>query len=166
MASADEKQFGNLNYQQIKEKEDAMKNTNSLKNERKSVDTFKSYLKSINVEDTNFFVFTESELDKHLATFWWNARTNKGEKYKASSLDTLCHGLKRALKEYGQEFDITDKKSLSFQGNCKAFKSAMKDLKQSGKGHVSHPPEIMPTGKFLFILCNIQLTYIQSNKYL
>ena len=73
----------------IKQKTIDQKNSNSLKNEKKSVDAFKAYLKEIGVENNDFFVYTEDELDRHLATFWWNARTKKGEKYKASSLETL-----------------------------------------------------------------------------
>ena len=76
--------FGTLNIEEINEKELQFKNNNSLKNEKKAVDAFKAYLEQINVENTDFFVFNEEELDGHLATFWWNARTKTGEKYKAS----------------------------------------------------------------------------------
>ena len=98
-----------------------------------------------------------------MATFWWNARTQKGEKYKASSLETLRHGLKRALKSFGHEYDITDKKCLSFAKSQKAFDTAKKDLKQCGKGHVVHRAEIAPAGKFtllfLFKLIDIDLKH-------
>ena len=75
--------------------------------------------------NTDFFTYTEDELDEHLATFYWNARTKKGEKYKAGNLDTLRHGLKRALKNYGHEFDITDDKNVGFSKSNKAFKSVV-----------------------------------------
>ena len=98
MASGQSERFGTLNLEEIEVKQDELKNINSLKNDKKAVETFKCYLKSINVDNADFFTFTEEELDGHLATFWWNARTQKGEKYKASSLEILRHGLKRALK--------------------------------------------------------------------
>ena len=107
------------------------------------MDAFKLYLEHLGLKDTDFFKFTKPELDKHLATFWWNACTQKGKKYKANSLDTLRHELKRAINAYGHEFDITDKKCMSFTKSQKAFETAKKDLKQSGKGHA----EIAPAGK-------------------
>ena len=89
MVSGQGARFGNLNITEIEQKEDELRNINSIKNEKKAVETFKSYLKSINIENTDFFTYTEEELDGHLATFWWNVRTQKGDKYKASSLETL-----------------------------------------------------------------------------
>ena len=125
--------FGTMNIAEINEKEHELKNSNSLKNEKKAVDAFKAYLEQIDAESTDFFVFNEDELDGHLATFWWNARTKKGDKYKASSLETIRHGLKRALQNYGHAYNITDKKSASFQKSIKAFETAKKDLKQTEK---------------------------------
>ena len=74
-----------MNLQEVKEKEAQLKNASSLKNEKKSVEAFKAYLREIKVENTDFFSYTEVELDQHLSTFWWNAQTKKGEKYKSTS---------------------------------------------------------------------------------
>ena len=73
MASAQQTCFTNLNFEEVEEKEDEFKNINSLKNEKKAVDAFKLYLEHLGLKDTDFFKFTKLELDKHLATFWWNA---------------------------------------------------------------------------------------------
>ena len=155
MASAEKSRFGSMNIAEIRQKESELKNINSLKNEKKSVEAFKAYLVQIGQEDTDFFNFTEQELDMHLATFWWNARTKKGEKYKTSSLETIRHGIKRALQSFGHEFDITDPKSASFQESIKSFRNVMKQLKKEGKGYVEHRTEIKPTGKAKSVLFRI-----------
>ena len=64
-------------------------------------------------------------------------------------LKLFRHGIKRALKNYGHLYDITDKKSTSFSKSIKAFESAMKDLKQCGKGYVTHKKEIEPRGSYI-----------------
>ena len=87
MASVNSR-FGTLNLSEINQREEELKNINSLKNEKKATEALKAYLETQNVQNTDFFMYTEDELDEHLATFWWNARTKKGEKCKAGSLDT------------------------------------------------------------------------------
>ena len=130
MASAPKQRFGNLNIEEVRDKEDEFRNPNSAKNEKKAIEAFKCYLRQIEAKTgDDFFTFTEQELDEYLATFYWNARTKKGDKYKASSLETLRYALYRALKNYGHAFDITDKKSASFQTSIKAFETVMKDSK-------------------------------------
>ena len=142
--------FGTLNICEIKQKEEDLHNSNTAKNERKSVEAFKAYLKELNVEDVDFFKYTEQELNSYLSTFWWNACTRKGEKYKASSLETIRHSLKGEIKNYGHEYDITDEKCTSFLKSIWAFKSAMKELKQTGFSHVQHHKEIIPQGNKSF----------------
>ena len=74
------------------------------------------------------------------------------EKSTKVQVETIRHGLKRALQAYSHEFDTTDMK-------C-AFCNAMKQLKKEGKGYVEHIPEIKPSGNsFLIQLC-INVTYI------
>ena len=71
-------------------------------------------------------------------------------------METLRYALNRSLKNYGHAYDITDKKSASFQTSIKAFETVMKDLKQCGKGHVVHRKEITPEGKKFFKLYSFQ----------
>ena len=75
MASASKDRFGNINTDDIRQKEIEFKNKNSLKNEKKAVDAFTAYLKHSDLDDFDFFTFSEADLDKHLTTFWWNACT-------------------------------------------------------------------------------------------
>ena len=78
--------FGNLNLDECITKGKEIQNKNTLNNEKKSVAIFKHYLNSLGLEDTDFFLFTEDELDHYLTTFWWNAHTQKGEEYSASQV--------------------------------------------------------------------------------
>ena len=167
MASTDKDRFGKLNIDEVRNKEDEFKNPNSIKNEKKATEAFKAYLRHINAtEGDDFFTFTEIELGKHLATFYWNAWRQKGEKYKASSLETLRYALDRSLKAFGLGFDITDKKSVSFQTSIKAFETVMKDLKQCGKGHVKQCKEITQEGKIFIQIFSIHNQYKLMNIFI
>ena len=69
------------------QKQQDMQNTNTLANEAKVVRCFQSFLESAG-QDKDFFNYTEPELDKWLAKFYFSARTVTGEMYKAGSLNT------------------------------------------------------------------------------
>ena len=95
---------------------------------------------------TPFFNYTESELDGHLKTFWFNARTKDGDFYSASSLDTMRYGLNRALKKFGHAFDITKRECTGVSESIISFESAQQKAKMS-KGRVKNYKEIKPTCK-------------------
>ena len=135
--------------EEVHEEQLKLENINTVKNENKAVNAFKNYLAEIGLEDMNFFTFTEAKLDRHLTTFWFNARTKNGENYSASSLDTIRYGLNRALKKYGHSYDITKKECSSFTESIGSFESAQRKLTKFGKGHVKNYKEIKPTRKFL-----------------
>ena len=86
----------------------------------------------------------------YLSTFWWNAHTQKCEKYRANSLETIRHGLKRHILASGSKLDITDKANEGFVKSQKAFNLAMEDLKHIGKGHINHRKEIVLKGNFIY----------------
>ena len=71
--------------------------------------------------------------------------------YKASSLDTIRHGLNRALKHYGHEFDITKPTLSSFIKSIKAFNDTVAELKQHGEGFMQNTKLIPFAGKYFFI---------------
>ena len=95
------------------------------------------------MENTDIFTYTGDKLDDYLVTCI--LKKEKNIKLR-TSLETLCHGLKRALKNFGYLHDITAKKCMSFSKSIKEFKAAMQDLNKSGKGHVTHHTEIYPKG--------------------
>ena len=142
------KRFAELTLDEIAKKQQKLQNKNTAKNETKAVNAFTEFLSQIGVEDTNFFDYTEQELNKYLKMFWFNARTKTThQEYHASSLETIRYGLNRTLKKYGHAFDITKSEFGSFTGSIKAFKDVMTDLKQKGKGHVINYKEIIPKRK-------------------
>ena len=138
--------FGNLNVNECLIKGESVQNRNTINNEKKATTIFKEYLGSLGLDDTDFFSFTEDELDHYLTSFWWNARTKKGTEYSASSMETIRYSLNRALTHHGHNFDITHKNSLSFKRSIKAFEDAQKDRKQRGLGSVKNTEEIPAQG--------------------
>ena len=107
---------------------------------------------SLGLEDTDFFCFTEDELDHYLTTFWWNACTQKGQEYTASSMETIRYYLNRALHNAGHNYDITHKNSISFHKSIKAFKDSQKDRKQRGLGVVKNTEEIPAAGEHIHFI--------------
>ena len=159
------KRFAHYSEEELKEKSESVQKKNTLKNEEKAERAFKSYLTEIGVKNTDFYTYTEAELDGHLAKFWFGPRKvpkrgNKStfmsdindveavedNKYKVGSLYTMRHSLNRALKRYGHNFDITKKASISFTKSIKAFEDAIAELKKEGKGFVRNTPEITQAG--------------------
>ena len=144
--------FGQLTTEECVSKGDSVQNRNTINNELKSSKIFKAYLSQLGVENTDFFSYTEQELDEYLSTFWWNARTQKGNEYTASSMETIRYSLNRALQRFRHNFDITSKKGVSFLNSIKSFENAQKDRKQRGLGRVKNTQEITASGDFLHIL--------------
>ena len=57
MASAPKRRFGTLSVEEIAVEREGLQNQNTVKNENKAANAFKSYLSEIGVEDTNFFTY-------------------------------------------------------------------------------------------------------------
>lgn len=141
------KRFENISDEQLKQKQESLQNRNTIESEKKAERLFKEYLKEMGEEELNFYEFSESKLDKHLAKFWFAARTKNGQKYKMGSLETIRYSLNRALKRYGHKFDITKRECTAFTSSIKAYEDATTELKQEGKGFTKNYPAINPEGK-------------------
>ena len=139
--------FGDLNYQDCVDLQTNLQNKHTVLNEQKASNAFIAYLKEIGVKDTNFFTFTEAELDKHLSTFWFKARKKDGSHYTASSMETMRYGLSRALCRYGHNYDITKRESISFIKSIEDFEDSQKKRKHGGYGHVQSYKEIPSDGE-------------------
>ena len=77
-------------------------------------------------------------------------------------METTRYSLNRALVNYGHNFDITHKNSLSFKRSIKAFEDSQKDKKKRGLGHVKNTEEIPQEGNmtpslFYIITLNISI---------
>ena len=140
------KHFKQINASDIQQKGELYKNCNTAANEKKAVKNFKLFLE-FNNQDTDFFNYTEPQLDEWLAKFYLGTRTEKGEYYSSGSLHTLRNGLNLALQAFGHKYDITDKKYTSFVNSNKAFEVALKEIKNVGKGHRKSTPDIEPSLK-------------------
>ena len=155
--------FGNLNVEECISKGKEVQNRNTINNEKKAVNIFRDYLSSLGLEDTDFFNYTEDELDHYLTTFWWNARTKKGSEYTASSMETIRYSLNRALTNFGHNFDITHRNTVSFKKSIKAFEDSQKDRKKRGLGHVKNTEEIPSEGNTYLLFPNLLFQSILCN---
>ena len=131
MASSegDAGQFGTMNLQDVKPREEELQNKNTVNNEEKAIKCFKLYLRSIGVDNDDFFNYSEDELDHYLVMFYFNAQTKNKEHYTAGSLTTIRYGFKRALKKFGKKFDIANHEYSHLTTSIEAFEAAKKDLK-------------------------------------
>ena len=120
---------------QVKDNNDGQANKNSVKNEEKAVKCLKLFLAANKVENTNFFEYSDEDLDCWLAKFYWGARTEKGEKYSSSTMHTIRYGLNRALQKAGKTYDITKKEYKNFLHSINSFENVLKDLKKKWERH-------------------------------
>jgi hypothetical protein len=131
----------------LKIRQESLKNNNmQLKMKKKAEGIFKEYFIEIGEED-NFYEFNEEKLDKHLAKFWFAARTKDGHKYKVGSLQTIRYCPNRALKSLGYKFDITKRECTAFTSSIEPYEDATNELKQEGKGFTKNHEAINTAGK-------------------
>ena len=130
-----------------------LQNRNTKKAEKTAQRQFMEYLSEIGCSSTEFWTFDETDLDRHLAKFWFAARqekpdkiTGEPKKYKVQSLKGLRYGLKRFLIEKGHTFDIIS--DGKFRKSQIAFDDACKELKSEGLGYIQPFREISPTGTY------------------
>ena len=121
----------------------------SIKNAIRYYQAFKEYLQEVDPGQTNFLSFPVEDLDKHLSKFWFAAKTKNVGHYMLGSLEIICHGLKRLIKE-SHKLDIT--KSEEFLASQKAWKDAAAELKKLGKGYTENTPGIAEEGLSKFLL--------------
>lgn len=115
------------------------KNTSKANNSAAS--TLRLYLVEKN-QDSNFEDFEIVRLAEVLCHFYMDARSKTGELYKATTFENLRHSLNRYLKAppHLKKFDIITNPEFSDANEC--FKTAMSEIKTSGKGSVDHYPII------------------------
>ena len=151
-----------MDDEQLEIKTKLCKNDNTRKIERCAHKAFTKFLITMGVpeDNTDYWNFTEPELDNYLAKFWFGACKDicededdsqqdpdmKERMYKANSLRNFRYGLNCILKSKGHLYDITDKKIASFLKSQQAFTNAIKELKAEGKADVESCPEILEQG--------------------
>ena len=118
---------------------------NTKKANLRAYRTFRSYLNERNYDQTNFEEWETARLDEVLAKFYSEARTEKGELYKTTTLYSLRYSLNRyltdyAIKEKKPVVDITNKES--FPKSNEMFKACCKMLKKEGKGFIESAPPL------------------------
>ena len=163
------KHFVVLDDYKLNQKTKICKNDNTEKSERRAHSAFTKFLVAMGVpeEQTDYWNFTEPELDNYLAKFWFGARKDicdddsqdteedpelKQWLYKANTLRNFRYGLNRILRSKGHLYDITDKKTSSFIKSQQAFGDAIKEFKAEGKADIDSYPEIEDEGEIFLKL--------------
>ena len=116
----------------------------SIKGNKAAAKTFRLFLRD-NDESEDFLNFTTEKLDDILCKFWFAARTEDGDYYKATSLKMLRYRLNLYMKDMNSDMDII--RSYAFVKSQEAFLAAFEDLVKKGKGTISYP-QITDAGRY------------------
>ena len=152
-----------MNNDDLETKSKKCKNDNTIKCERRADKAFTTFLIAMGVpeNETDYWNYTEPELDNFLAKFWFGARKYIPEgkddsepadpeiterMYKANSLCNIRYGLTHILKQKGHLYDIMNRVTASFTKSQEAFTDAIKELKAKLKADVTPYPEILEEG--------------------
>ena len=150
------------NDEEISMKKKKSENQNTVKSEERGDRAFQRFLTQCNADSTEYWLYTEPELDSYLAKFYLGAREfpndddpsfqedpeQKSRKYSGNSLKNFCYALNRILKSKGHLYDIISKDGTSFKKCNQAYKVAMQELKDEGRAEVKSHPEIKEDGNF------------------
>ncbi|CAG2230190.1 unnamed protein product [Mytilus edulis] len=114
---------------------------NTLKANRKCANILRDYLQE-KQQDDDFEKFDCVRLNETLCHFYVDLRKGDGERYKASSLESIRHGINRYLKAppHSKTFDIV--KDSPFNDSNANFKAVLAESKRFGLGDVEHFPVI------------------------
>jgi len=104
-------------------------------------DKIRKYLHEKNL-NPEFETYNAAQLAEVLGKFYLDARSDKGDFYKSTTLENLRHSLNRYLKSspHNKQFDIIS--SEDFNEANRNFKTAIEELQQSGYGSTQHHPVI------------------------
>lgn len=161
--AANSRRFEHHSRDEISEKKTSSTPKNTIRANLKAARAFRAFLEESNdySDDVCFESFSADKLNGALEGFWLGARKQKSDGdapagsiragtggngkqafYKASTLENLRHSLNRYLKSPPNEkgFDII--KDREFSASNESFKAALRELKDIGKGEISHHPEI------------------------
>ncbi|XP_070177433.1 uncharacterized protein [Littorina saxatilis] len=132
------KRFASHTGEEIETKKKLLTPANTNKATDVAVKTLRSYLAETG-QEVSFEMFPDEHLNQVLAHFYIDARNETGGHYKSTTLSSLRYGISRFLKEK-KNIDIL--RDSSFKGANVSFGTAMRELKQMGKGEITHYPEI------------------------
>ena len=135
------KRFATLTEDEIvaKKKDLTPKATQSATNV--GVRLFREYLIEKELSEV-FEAFSKAELDKNLGSFYLEARTKSGEKYKVASLKSARYAINRFLKSppNNKTYDIVTDPDFAHSNDM--FKVAMRELKAEGRADTVHYPHM------------------------
>ena len=136
--------FGTVSDEEVKLKHVNYTPDNTKKQNKMAAEILRNYLVEKD-KNPDFESYSDTELGSVLCTFYLDARTKKGDMYKTSSLENIRHSLNRYLKAPPVCRDIDIITDEQFKKSNESYKTALRELKQMGKGSTTHHPHISKT---------------------
>ena len=87
------KHFAVISDQELALKKARLRNQNTFNAEKHADKAFKQFLQENGAKSVEYQLYTERELDKMLAKFWFGTRTEKNKYYQVNTLRSYCYGL-------------------------------------------------------------------------
>ena len=114
---------------------------NAAKANKKSASILRGYLKEQN-QDSLFENYDTVRLNETLAHFCMDLGKPDGGRYKATSFDSIRHGINRYLKSppHDKKFDVV--KDSDFTDANTNFRAVMSEFKRMGLAEIDHHPVI------------------------
>ena len=138
-----EQRFVEISDNELQHLMDELDNKNTKKAGKKCEKQWLNYLSTEeNVPDGDYWLWDEETLNYWLSKYWFEVRTQEGDRYRVSSLEHTHYGMKRLLQRKGHAYGIT--KSESFSESQKAYQKACKQLKTLGYRYVESYKEENP----------------------
>lgn len=135
------KHFGTVSSDEVKQNHIKYTPDNTIKMNKIASELLRTYFKEKD-RNPNFAKFTDEELADVPSTFYLDARTNSGAKYKTITLENVRHSLNRYLRSLPVSRDIDIITAIAFRNANESLKTSMRELKQRGKGSADHYPQI------------------------
>lgn len=135
------RRFAETTEEEIQTKRLKLNADNTLKANKKSANILREYLKEKN-QDSLFENYDTVRLNETLARFYMDLRKPDGGRYKATSFESIRHGINRYLKSppHDKKFDIV--KDSDFTDANTNFRAVMSEIKRMGLAEIDHHPVI------------------------
>lgn len=140
-AESRQKRFAQTSEDEIQRKQLKINAENTIRANKKCANILREYLKE-NKQNSEFETFDRVRLNETLSHLYVDIRKPDGQRYKATSLESITHGLNRYLRSrpHNKPFDIV--KDADFNDSNTYFRAMLAEVKIIGLGNVVHYPAI------------------------
>ena len=137
-----EDRFEEISDKALEEKQENVKNPNTLKSDVKCKRIFVNYITARHKDlDLNYWEWDPKVINDILSKFWFVARNEQGDGYRVSTLKHIHYGINCMMERKGYDYNII---SNDIYKPCqKAFAYACAEPKKLGYGYVVPHKEII-----------------------